>query len=148
MTAVLDDSGYAPTAYRSNRAPSEPSETSQQSTLFRKSWTMGAPLSEGKLSGVYPPNFLKTWGPKEVWEDEENLRRFKTEAEAGGEPFNPVGWINGDSIRYATLPKISWALLWMQHGGRLGFYILFPIFVFVWLVMWFMEPGVFQVSWH
>ena len=142
MTATLDPPGYAPTAYRSNRKAPEAAEPSQQSTLFRKSWTMGAPLSEGKLSGVYPPNFLKTWGPKEVREDEENLRRFKaeSEAEAGGEPFNPVGWINGDSIRYATLPKVSWALLWMQHGGRLGFYILFPIFVFVWLVMWFMEP--------
>ncbi|MCL1481425.1 MULTISPECIES: hypothetical protein [unclassified Marinobacter] len=141
MTATLDPTGYAPTAYRSNRKTPEPAETSQQSTLFRKSWTMGSPLPKGKLSGVYPPNFLKTWGPKEVREDEENLHRFKAEAEAGGEPFNPVGWINGDSIRYATLPRISWALLWMQHGGRLLFTWLFPIFVFVWLVMWFMEPG-------
>ena len=89
MTATLNPPGYAPTAYRSNRKTPEPAETSQQSTLFRKSWTMGPPLPKGKLSGVYPPNFLKTWGPQEVREDEENLRRFKAESEAGGAPFNP-----------------------------------------------------------
>ena len=114
MTATLDLTGYAPTAYRlpptayrRDCKASGPAEPSQQSTLFRKSWTMGPPLPKGKLSGVYPPNFLKTWGPKEVREDEENLRRFKAEAEAeaGGEPFNPVGWINGDSIHYATPPS-------------------------------------------
>jgi hypothetical protein len=138
MNAVLDDSGYAPTAYRSNRKPPEPSEASQQSTLFRKSWTMGPPLPKGKLSGVYPPNFLKTWGPKEVREDEENLDRFK--AEAGGEPFNPVGWINGDSIRYATLPNVSWALLWMQHGGRLLFLWLLPIWALSMAFLWTQEP--------
>jgi hypothetical protein len=102
MTATLDPTGYAPTAYRSNRKTPEPAEPSQQSTLFCKSWTMGSPLPKGKQSGVYPPNFLKTWGPKEVREDEESLHCFKAEAEAWGEPFNPVGWINGDSIRYAT----------------------------------------------
>ncbi|WP_157746880.1 hypothetical protein [Marinobacter sp. LV10R510-11A] len=40
MTAVLDNSGYAPTAYRSNRKASGPAEPTQQSALFRKSWTM------------------------------------------------------------------------------------------------------------
>jgi hypothetical protein len=102
---------------------------------------MGSPLAKGKLSGLYPPNFLTTWGPNEVREDEENLHRFKEEVAAGGETFDPVGWINGDSIRYATMPKASWALLWMQHGGRLTFCLLFPIFAFVWVVMWFMDLG-------
>ena len=146
MTAALDDFGYAPTAYRSNRKASEPAEPSRQSALFRKSWTMGPPLPKGKLSGVYPPNFLKTWGPKEVREDEENLRRFKAESEAGGAPFNPVGWINGDSIRYATLPKVSWVLLWMQHGGRILFTWLFPIFLLTMAIIWTQEPD--YVTFH
>lgn len=140
MTATLEDSGYEPTAYRSNRKAPDPKKTGQQSALFRKSWTMGPPLRKGPLSGVFPPNFLKTWGPKEVREDDENLRRFKTEAEAGGEPFNPVGWINSDSIRYATLPKVSWVLLWLQHGGRLLFTWLFPLFLLVVVFGWTQEP--------
>ncbi len=70
MTATLEDSGYAPTAYRSNRKALDPKEPGQQSALFRKSWTMGPPLPEGKLSGVFPPNFLQTWGPTEVREEE------------------------------------------------------------------------------
>jgi hypothetical protein len=140
MTATMEDSGYAPTAYRSNRKASVPKEPDQQSALFRKSWTVGPPLPKGPLSGVFPPNFLQTWGPAEVREDDENLRRFKAEAEAGGETFDPVGWINGDSIRYASLPKMSWALLWLQHGGRLTALWLFPFFVFAWLVLWFIDP--------
>ena len=138
MTATLNPPGYAPTAYRSNRKAPEPAETSQQSTLFRKSWTMGPPLSEGKLSGLIPPGFLDTWHPQRVREYEEiEKRKGITELE---ERHTYHGRLDEECLRYATLPKISWALLWMQHGGRLGFYILFPIFVFVWLVMWFMEP--------
>jgi hypothetical protein len=103
----------------------------EQSSLFRKSWTMGAPLSKARLSGVFPAGFLDTWGPAEVREDEENLHQFKTEAKQGGRPFEPVGWINGESIRYATLPRASWALLWMQHGGRWAFTLIFPAFCLV-----------------
>ncbi|WP_375193961.1 hypothetical protein [Marinobacter sp.] len=140
MNVTLKDAGYASTAYRSNRKTHEPAEDHQQGAVFRKSWTMGEPLSKGKLSGIYPPHFLETWGPMEVREDEENLRRFRAEAEAGGESFKPVGWIDAESIRYATLPKVSWALLWMQHGGRILFTWLLPLFVFAWTVLWFIRP--------
>ncbi|MEO9587487.1 MULTISPECIES: hypothetical protein [Marinobacter] len=140
MTAIQEDSGYASTAYRSNRKALEPREPDQQSALFHKTWTMGPPLPKGPLSGVFPHSFLQTWGPKEVREDDENLRRFKSEAEAGGEPLDPVGWINDESIRYASLPKVSWVLLWLQHGGRLTSLWLFPFFIFAWSVLWFMEP--------
>lgn len=136
MTATMDASGYAPTAYRSNRRAPERTEPSQQSALFRKSWTMGPTLPKGKLSGLYPPNFLQTWGPKEAKEDEENLHRFKAEVEL----INPVGWINGSSIRYATLPKVSWALLWMQHGGRILFTWLFPLFLLTMAILWAQLP--------
>lgn len=146
MSDTIEASGYSPTAYRSNRKAPPPKEASQQSALFRKSWTMGPSLPRGKLSGLYPPNFLRTWGPVEVEEDEENLRRFKTEAANGGEPFDPVGWINGDSIRYATLPKTSWALLWMQHGGRILFTWLFPIFLLVMVVIWTQVPEQMGIS--
>ena len=62
MTATLDPTGYAPTAYRSNRKAPEAAEPSQQSTLFRKSWTMGPPLPKGKLSSVYPPQLSQDLG--------------------------------------------------------------------------------------
>jgi|GEM_PF-1656023 len=146
MTATLENAGYASTAYRSNRKAPEPADSPQQSALFRKSWTMGPPLSKGKLSGLYPPNFLDTWGTREVREDEDNLRRFKAEAEAGGEPFNPVGWINGDSIRYATLPRVSWALLWMQHGGRILFTWLLPVWGLAMAFLWTQEHD--HVTFH
>jgi hypothetical protein len=137
MTTTLENSGYGPSAYRSNRKALDPKEPLQQSSVFRKSWTMGPPLPKGSLSGVFPANFLQTWGPKEVRADDENLRQFKAEAEAGGEPFNPVGWINGESIRYATLPKVSWVLLWMQHGGRILFTWLLPVFTIAMTMLWF-----------
>jgi hypothetical protein len=144
MTAVLDDSGYAPTAYRSNRKASKLAETSQQSTLFRKSWTMGSPLSEGKLSGLIPPGFLNTWDPQHLRESEEiEKRKGITELE---ERHTYHGRLDEECLRYATLPKISWALLWMQHGGRLLFTWLFPIFLLVIAFGWTQEPD--HVTFH
>jgi hypothetical protein len=144
MTITLEGSGYAPTAYRSNQRVPAPKEPDQQSTLFRKSWTMGAPLPTGKLSGVVPPGFLETWHPQRLREYEDMERRKGiTELE---ERHTYHGRLDEECLRYATLPRVSWALLWMQHGGRLTFYMLFPIFVFVWLVMWFTEPK--HVTFH
>ncbi|MCL1485643.1 MAG: G-protein coupled receptor [Marinobacter sp.] len=138
MTAVQDDFGYAPTAYRSNRKAPEPTETSQQSTLFRKSWTMGSPLSEGKLSGLIPPGFLNTWDPQHLRESEEiEKRKGITELE---ERHTYHGRLDEECLRYATLPKISWALLWMQHGGRILFTWLFPIFLLVIVFGWTQVP--------
>lgn len=139
MNATLETSGYAPTAYRSNRKAPEPKESNQQSALFRKSWTMGSPLSKGASSGLIPPGLLETWHPQQLREYEE-IEKRKGVAELQ-ERHTYHGRLDEECLRYATLPKLSWALLWMQHGGRLTFYILFPIFVFVWVVMWFMEPA-------
>src|SRR5680860_920734 len=69
VSYTLDLTGYAPTAYRlpptayrRDCKASGPAEPSQQSTLFRKSWTMGPPLPKGKLSGVYPPELSQDLG--------------------------------------------------------------------------------------
>ena len=138
MTATLAPPGYASTAYRSNRKASGPTEPSRQSALFRKSWTMGVPLSEGKLSGLIPPGFLDTWHPQRVREYEEiEKRKGITELE---ERHTYHGRLDEECLRYATLPKVSWALLWMQHGGRILFTWLFPIFLLVIVFGWTQLP--------
>lgn len=136
MSTPAPSMDYAPTAYRSRRKTQELVGPCEHGTLFRKGWTMGAPLSKGRLSGLYPPKFLEIWGPKDMVESDETIKGFEAEAEQGGEPFEPMGWINGESIRYATLPKSSWALLWMQYGGRFAFLMLFPLYLLVILFGW------------
>ncbi|EDM46606.1 hypothetical protein [Marinobacter algicola] len=138
MTTTLEGSGYAPTAYRSNRRAPDPKEPGQQSALFRKNWTMGPPLPKGKLSKLIPPGFLETWHPQRVREYEE-IEERKGIAELE-ERHTYHGRLDEECLRYATLPKVSWILLWMQHGGRLTALWLFPFFVFAWSVLWFMEP--------
>lgn len=138
MNATLEGSGYAPTAYRSNRRTPAPKEPGQQSALFRKSWTMGPPLHRGKLSKLIPSEFLETWHPQRVREYEE-IEKRKGIAELE-ERHTYHGRLDEECLRYATLPKVSWILLWMQHGGRLTALWLFPFFVFAWSVLWFMEP--------
>jgi len=138
MTTPLEGSGYAPTAYRSNRKTLAPKGPDQQSALFRKSWTMGAPLPTGRLSGLVPPGFLETWHPQRLREYEDMERRKGiTELE---ERHTYHGRLDEECLRYATLPKISWALLWMQHGGRLLFTWLFPIFLLVIIFGWTQLP--------
>ncbi|KRW81166.1 hypothetical protein AQ621_03225 [Marinobacter sp. P4B1] len=129
---------YEDTAYRGNRKSPEPIAPSGQSKLFINGWTQGGrPLAKSSRSGVFPPKALETWSP-EVMVEEDNLRRqFEQEAAEGGEPYNPAGWINGGSIRYATLPRISWALLWMRHGGRFASTWLLVPFILAMLMMWF-----------
>lgn len=134
MNATFETSGYAPTAYRSNRKVPEPMEGNQQSALFRKSWTMGSPLPRGKLSDLIPAGFLELWDPAEIRDNEQiDEARGITELE---ERHTYHGRLDEECLRYATLPRLSWALLWMQHGGRWGFLILFPVFCLVTIFGW------------
>jgi len=144
MTATLEDTGYAPTAYRSNRKAPAPKEPGQQSALFRKSWTMGPPLPKGKLSGLIPPGFLETWHPERLREYEE-IEKRKGIAELE-ERHTYHGRLDEECLRYATLPKVSWILLWMQHGGRLLFTWLFPLFLLSMAIVWTQEPE--HVTFH
>ncbi|KMQ76743.1 hypothetical protein [Marinobacter subterrani] len=135
MTATLENAGYASTAYRSNRKTPEPADSPQQSALFRKSWTMGQPLPKGKLSGLVPPGFLETWHPQRLRQYEEiEERKGITELE---ERHTYHGRLDEECLRYATLPRVSWALLWMQHGGRLLFTWLLPLFAVAMAILWF-----------
>lgn len=126
---------YAPTAYRSRRKAPEPAGPCEHGTLFRKGWTMGAPLNKrGRTSGVVPPGFLDIWTPASLREhsisDEEEL----------AERHTYHGRLDEECLRYATLPKSSWALLWMQHGGRFAFLMLFPLYILVCIFGWTQEP--------
>lgn len=131
MTEMANEAHYADTAYRSNRKAPDPAEDNRQGAIFRKSWTMGAPLTKGRLSGLVPPSFFQTWTPS-------RLRLYKANEEENGvteleERHTYFGRLDEECIRYATLPKSSWALLWMQHGGRLAFKWLLPCFILAWL---------------
>ncbi len=139
MTAVMDNPGaYAATAYRSNRKQPEPTEPNQQSALFRKGWTMGPPLPKGRLSYVYPAGFLDTSTPERIREYEEvEKRKGITELE---ERHTYHGRLDEEMLRYTTLPKTSWALLWMRHGGRVVFLMLLPISILTWAFIWGHEP--------
>lgn len=139
MTATMDSQQpYADTAYRSNRKQPDLSEPNQQSAPFQKGWTMGPPLSNGRLSHVYPTGFLDTSTPKRLREYEEvEKRKGITELE---ERHTYHGRLDEEVIRYATLPKTSWALLWMRHGGRAIFLMLFPMFVLTLIFGWTQEP--------
>lgn len=144
MTAALEDSGYAPTAYRSNRKAPAPKEPARQSGLFRKSWTMGAPLPTGKLSGLIPPRFLELWDPAEIRDNEQiDKERGITELE---ERHTYHGRLDEECLRYATLPKVSWALLWLQHGGRILFTWLLPVWALAMGFLWTQEPDL--VTFH
>ena len=144
MTATLGGPGYAPTAYRSNRRVPDPKEPGQQSVLFRKSWTMGPPLPKGKLSELIPPGFLETWHPQRLREHEE-IEKRKGIAELE-ERHAYHGRLDEECLRYATLPKVSWALLWLQHGGRILFTWLLPIWALAMTFLWTQEPS--QVTFH
>ena len=144
MTATLGGPGYAPTAYRSNRRVPDPKEPGQQSVLFRKSWTMLPPLPKGKLSELIPPGFLETWHPQRLREHEE-IEKRKGIAELE-ERHAYHGRLDEECLRYATLPKVSWALLWLQHGGRILFTWLLPIWALAMTFLWTQEPS--QVTFH
>jgi hypothetical protein len=148
MSASIDAPGYAPTAYRSNCKTPKPPEPSRQSALFRKSWTMGSPLPKGKLSGLIPPRFLELWDPVEILDNERiDKQRGVSELE---ERHTYHGRLDEECLRYATLPKTSWALLWMQHGGRILFTWLFPIFLLVMAIIWTQLPenmGISEFFW-
>lgn len=141
---------YEDTAYRGNRKSPEPIAPSEQSKLFINGWTQGGrPLAKSSRSGVFPPKALETWSP-EVMVEEDNLRhQFEREAAEGGEPYNPAGWINGISIRFATLPRVSWALLWMQHGAKIAATWLLIPFVLGMAILWAEtgEKGGFKLFW-
>lgn len=134
-TALLQ---YEDTAYRGNRKSLRFNIPSRQSKLFRKGWTQGGrPLEKSSRSGVFPPKALETWTPEAMVEEEEYREQFEKEATESGQPYNPAGWINAISIRYATLPRVSWALLGIQHVGRiLTTWLLIP-FVVTFVAMWF-----------
>lgn len=129
---------YENTAYRGNRKSLEINPSSGQSKLFLKGWTQGGrPLEKSSRSGVFPPMVLDTWPPEAIVEEEGLRQQFEQEAANGGEPYNPAGWINGVSIRYATLPRVSWVLLGIQHVGRiLAAWLLIP-FIITFIMMWF-----------
>lgn len=136
MSATLEKNvAYAFTAHLSNRRVQAPTEVSRQSELFRRSWTMGAPLPSGKLSGLVPPGFLETWHPRRLREYEDiEKRKGVTELE---ERHTYHGRLDEECLRYATLPKLSWLLLWMQHGGRILFTWLLPLFAVAMTILWF-----------
>ncbi|WP_304101814.1 hypothetical protein [Marinobacter antarcticus] len=129
---------YADTAYRSNRKQPDLSEPNQQSALFQKGWTMGPPLSRERLSYVYPTVFVDIWTPEGLRDNKaEEKRKGVTELE---ERHTYHGRLDEEVIRYATLPKTSWVLLWMRHGGRAIFLMLFPAFILGWGLVWSQEP--------
>ncbi|MGO2136837.1 hypothetical protein [Marinobacter sp.] len=140
MTATMDSQQpYADTAYRSNRKQPVLSEPNQQSALFQKGWTMGPPLSRERLSYVYPTVFVDIWTPEGLRDNEaEEERKGVTELE---KRHTYHGRLDEEVIRYATLPKTSWILLWMRHGGRAIFLMLFPVFLLTWIVGWTFLEG-------
>lgn len=115
-----------------------PSGPVSHGALFRKSWTMGPPLSKGRTSGLIPPRFLDLWDPSEI-RDNERIDKERGVSELD-ERHDHHGRMDEECLRYATLPKISWLLLWMQHGARLALLWLLPIFVLVVAFGWFQEP--------
>ncbi|HCW90681.1 MAG TPA: hypothetical protein DHU56_11635, partial [Marinobacter sp.] len=136
MGTTIASVQYESTAYRGNRREAESRAVGCQGKLFLKSWTQGSPLEKSSRSGVFPPKVLETWSPEVMIEEDRNKKRFERESAGGGEVYEPAGWINSISIRYATLPRISWALLWMQHGGRIGLLLLGPIFILTFIFGW------------
>ncbi|HCW90683.1 MAG TPA: hypothetical protein DHU56_11645, partial [Marinobacter sp.] len=143
---------YEETAYRGNRSNSpQPDSRSGQGKLFLHGWTQGGrPLEKSSRSGIYPPKALEIWSPDTMVEEDAYRKQFEQEAAEGGQPYSPSGWINGASIRYATLPRVSWALLWMQHGGRIAATWLFLPFAIGMVILWAEtgDGGSFQVFWN
>lgn len=143
---------YEETAYRGNRSNSpQPDSRSGQGKLFLHGWTQGGrPLEKSSRSGIYPPKALEIWSPDTMVEEDAYRKQFEQEAAEGGESYSPAGWINGASIRYATLPRVSWALLWMQHGGRIAATWLFLPFAIGMVILWAEtgDGGSFQIFWN
>ncbi|WP_148864582.1 hypothetical protein [Marinobacter fonticola] len=148
MTETATQAHYTDTAYRSNRKAPEPAEDNRQGAVFRKSWTMGSPLTKGRLYGLVPPSLLALWSPSWLRDD----KRLKEEngVDELVERHTYFGRLDEECIRYATLPKSSWALLWMQHGGRICFIWLFPIALLVLAYGWWIEheTTTFSVYFH
>lgn len=134
MTQMATEAHYADTAYRSNRRAPDPVEDNRQGAVFRKSWTMGAPLTKGRISGLVPPGLLALWSPS--WLRDDKRLKENEGVDELAERHTYFGRLDEECIRYATLPKSSWVLLWMQHGGRLAFIWLLPCFIFAWLAGW------------
>lgn len=86
----------------------------KRSRSFRFQWAAGQKLSKTYSPDLVPAGFLRTWHAKDIDADvelgERNAQRLRDE----GKCDKPIGWIDHESIRYATLPSSSWHLLLLK----------------------------------
>ena len=120
---------YAPTAWGPDNETFTASEPDQRSRWFRLSWEAGEKLSKRYVPDVVPDDFLKTWTPEGVKRTDRVVEEARAEEAAGGEKYDPVGWMNHESIRWATLPASSMFWLLMKGGGRFAFWCLAVVLV-------------------
>ena len=139
MSATLPSDDYAPSAYRGQRKTSKRLAENRQGAVFRKSWTMGPSLPRGKPSGLVPPGFLGTWHP--AWLRDLEAREKRKDVTELEERHTYHGRLDEECLRYATLPRVTWVLIWIHNGGRILFTWLLPIFLLVFVFGWTQEPA-------
>lgn len=104
---------YSSTAWNPGRdeKPRRRGQLDTRSRNFRFQWAAGQKLPKSYVPDLVPSSFLRTWHAKDVDADVEmgvgNAQRLRNE----GKCDKPVGWIDQESIRYATLPSSSWRWL-------------------------------------
>lgn len=110
---MSEGSYYSPTAWQPERErhPRRRGQLDKRSRSFRFQWAAGQKLSKDYVPDLVPASFLRTWHAKDIDADvelgEKSAQRLRDE----GKCDKPIGWIDQESIRYATLPSSSWRWL-------------------------------------
>lgn len=128
---MSQSSYYADTAWHPNAAPPRRFNTDTRSGWFCTNWTSGEALPKRYVKDLVPAKFMETWNPEAINEDERIEKERRAREQAGGEAYNPVGWIDHESIRWATLPASSWFWLVLKGGGKTLFCVTVPAAIFV-----------------
>lgn len=113
---MSEGSYYSPTAWQPEREsrPRRRGQLDKRSRSFRFQWAVGQKLAKDYVPDLVPAGFLRTWHAKNIDADielgERNAQRLRDERKCD----KPIGWIDHESIRYATLPNSSWRWLLLK----------------------------------
>lgn len=113
---MAESTYYSPTAWQpgGDEKPRRRGQLDTRSRSFRFQWAAGQKLPKSYVLDLVPAQFLRTWHAKDIdadlEKDERNAQRLRDE----GKCDKQVGWINHESIRWATLPSSSWRWLLLK----------------------------------
>ena len=117
---MAESTYYSPTAWQAGREEkrSRRGQLDTRSRSFRFQWASGQKLSKTYVQDLVPANFLRTWHAKDIDADVETGKKNAQRLRDEGKCDKPIGWIDQESIRFATLPSSSWRWLLLKAFAK------------------------------